>query len=204
MVRSPYLTLGRYDSNMKRRTAIIGAVGLAAMGSVGYFGWQQSTRRAPQANRAIRPATARTAPDIEAFFAAVLPDMAGDDQSMAQWRGRPLVINFWATWCPPCVKEMPDLNRLAQQHPGAQFLGIAIDTASNVTEFVKKIPVSYPIFVAGLGGVGLVRALGNAAGGLPFTVLVRAQGDLGPVILGPVDPDSLSAQVVQLLSGSAI
>jgi len=199
------LALQRYDWFMKRRTAIIGAVGLAAMGSVGYFGWQQSTRRAPQANRAIRPASATAAaPDIEAFFAAVLPDMAGDEQRMAQWRGRALVINFWATWCPPCVKEMPDLNRLAQQHPGAQFLGIAIDTASNVTEFVKKIPVSYPIFVAGLGGVGLVRALGNAAGGLPFTVLVRAQGDLGPVILGPVDPDSLSAQVVQLVSGSAV
>jgi thiol-disulfide isomerase/thioredoxin len=203
MVRSPYLALRRYDSVMKRRTAIIGAVGLAAMGSVGYFGWQQSSRRAPQANRAIRPVTS-TAPDIEAFFAAVLPDMAGDDQPMAQWRGRALVINFWATWCPPCVKEMPDLNRLAQQHPGAQFLGIAIDTASNVTDFVKKIPVSYPIFVAGLGGVSLVRALGNAAGGLPFTVLVRAQGDLGPVILGPVDPDLLSEQVVQLLSGSAV
>jgi|UniRef100_UPI004048A8FA thiol-disulfide isomerase/thioredoxin len=188
---------------MKRRTAIIGALGLAAMGSVGYFGWQQSSRRAPQANRAIRSETA-TSPGIESFFATALPNMAGEEQRMAQWRGRALVINFWATWCPPCVKEMPDLNRLAQQHPGAQFLGIAIDTASNVTEFVKKVPVSYPIFVAGYGGLGLVRALGNVAGGLPFTVLVRAQGDLGPVILGPVDPDSLGAQVAQLVSGSTI
>lgn len=203
MVRSSYLALRRYDAVMKRRTVIIGAVGLVAMGSVGYFGWQQSSRRAPQANRAIRSETVTT-PDIEAFFTAELPDMAGHEQSMAQWRDRPLVINFWATWCPPCVKEMPDLNRLAIQHPGAQFLGIAIDTASNVTEFVKKIPVFYPIFVAGLGGVSLVRALGNAAGGLPFTVLVRSQGDLGPVILGPVVPDSLSAQVVQLISDSAV
>jgi len=186
---------------MKRRTLMIGALGLAAMGGVGYFGWQQSARRAPQANRAMREPTP-VAPDIEAFFNADLPDLDGIDQAMAQWRGRPLVINFWATWCPPCVKEMPDLNRLAQQHPGAQFLGLAIDTAANVKEFVKKIPVSYPIYIAGHGGIGMVRALGNPAGGLPFTVLVRAQGDLGPVILGPVDPDSLSLQVSQLVSGS--
>lgn len=193
----------RYDSIMKRRTLIIGGVSLAAMGSVGYFGWQQSSRRAPQANRAIRRTTPE-APDVEAFFAATLPNVNGSDEPMAQWRDRPLVLNFWATWCPPCVKEMPDLNRLAQAHPGAQFLGIAIDTAANVTEFLKKVPVSYPIFVAGHGGIGLVRALGNPAGGLPFTVLVRAQGDIGPVILGPVDPTSLGAQVGQLVSGSAV
>lgn len=201
MVRPPKLLKRRYDSNMKRRTAIIGVVGLAAMGSLGYFGWQQSSRRAPQANRAMRAPTP-TAPDIEAFFTASLPDLVGQTQSMSQWRNRPLVINFWASWCPPCVKEMPDLNRLSQENPGAQFLGIAVDTAANVTEFVNKVPVSYPIFVAGHGGIGLVRALGNPAGGLPFTVLVRTQGDMGPVILGPIDPDSLGEQVAQLVSGS--
>lgn len=173
------------------------------MAGVGFWGWQQSSRRAPQANSALREPKVVT-PDIEAFFNASLPDMAGVEKTMSQWRGRPLVINFWATWCPPCVKEMPDLNRLAQAHPSAQFLGIAIDTAENVAEFVKKVPVSYPIFVAGHTGIGLVRELGNSAGGLPFTVLVQAKGELGPVILGPVDPKDLDTQISQLVSGSAV
>lgn len=188
---------------MKRRTLLIGGAGLAAMAGVGFWGWQQSTRRAPQANRAIREQKA-TEPDIEAFFKASLPDMEGEAQAMSQWRDRPLVINFWATWCPPCVKEMPDLNRLSKAHPDAQFLGIAVDTADNVAEFVKKVPVSYPIFVAGHEGIGLVRELGNSAGGLPFTVLVKPGGELGPVILGPVDPKSLDVQIGQLVSGSAV
>jgi thiol-disulfide isomerase/thioredoxin len=188
---------------MKRRTLIIGGAGLAAMAGVGYFGWQQSARRAPQANRAIRePKVVKS--DIDAFFQASLPDEQGVTQSMSQWRGQPLVINFWATWCPPCVKEMPDLDHLAQKHPEAKFIGIAVDTAANVTEFLKKIPVGFPIFVAGHGGIHMVRELGNPAGGLPFTVLVRAQGDVGPLILGPVNPEALDLQITKLVSGSAV
>jgi len=182
---------------------MIGGAGLAAMVGVGYFGWQQSARRAPQANRAMREPKAVT-PDMDAFYQASLPDTQGVEQAMSQWRGRPLVINFWATWCPPCVKEMPDLDRLAQKHPEAQFIGVAVDTAANVTEFLKKIPVGFPIFVAGHGGIGMVRELGNPAGGLPFTVLVQAKGEAGPLILGPVDPDALDVQITQLVSGSAV
>jgi len=186
---------------MKRRTVIVGVVGLAAMGLVGWLGWRESSRRAPQANRAIR-AAAPSAPDVEAFFAASLPDVEGVATAMSKWRGEPLVINFWATWCPPCVKEMPDLDALSQAHPKAKILGIAIDTAANVREFMAKIPVSFPIFIAGHTGIDLVRALGNSAGGLPFTVLVNPAGRAVEVILGPVDPVLLGRQIEQLVARS--
>ena len=191
-----------YDLAMKRRTLIVGAAGLASMGAIGWLGWRESSRRAPQANRAMRPPVSN-APDTAAFFAANLPDMEGVVTSMSKWRNEPLVINFWATWCPPCVKEMPDLNELAHANPKARFLGIAIDTSANVREFVTKVPVSYPIFIAGHTGIDLVRALGNPAGGLPFTVLVSPAGRAVEVILGPVDPISLGRQVEQLVAGSA-
>lgn len=186
---------------MKRRTVIVGAGGLAAMGVAGWLGWRESSRRAPQANRAVRQAEPAQ-PDPGALFAASLPDLQGVETPVSRWRGQPLVVNFWATWCPPCVKEMPDLNRLAQAHPQAQFLGIAVDTPQNVTAFVAKVPVGYPILLAGHSGIDLVRALGNPAGGLPFTALVGRDGQVAELILGAVDPDVLSQQVKQLVAGS--
>src|SRR5690606_14057580 len=95
-------------------------------------------------------------------------------------QGRPLLINFWATWCPPCVKEMPELERfhLAQKAHGWTVLGLAIDGPTPVRTFLDKTPVSFPIGLAGFGGTELGAALGNTAGGLPFTVLVDAQGRL--------------------------
>lgn len=189
-------------STMKRRTLIIGATGLGAMAAVGWFGWRESSRKAPQANRAVQM-PAPLDPDPSRLYAAKLPDLQGTDQPLSQWQGRPLVVNFWATWCPPCVKEMPDLNRLAQQYPRAQFLGIAIDAADNVRDFVQKVPVSYPIVIAGHSGIELVRALGNSAGGLPFTVLLKPNGQLHSQIMGAVDPSDLSKQIEQLLASSA-
>lgn len=142
-------------------------------------------------------------PDPQKFFAARLPDLLGDEQSMSQWQGQPLVVNFWATWCPPCVKEIPDLNRLAAKHTGANFLGVAIDTEDNVRKFVVNVPIDYHSVVAGHQGIELVRALGNTAGGLPFTVLFRPDGTIFEVIMGMVDPDSLDQQIGQLVASSA-
>ena len=172
------------------------------MAAVGWFGWRESSRKAPQANRAVQTPVPID-PDPSKFYAAKLSDLQGVEQPLAQWQGRPLVVNFWATWCPPCVKEMPDLNRLAQQYPNAQFLGVAIDAAENVQDFVKKVPVSYPILIAGHAGIELVRALGNSAGGLPFTVLLKSNGQLEGQIMGAVDPVGLAKQIEQLLVSSA-
>lgn len=172
------------------------------MAAVGWLGWRETSRKAPQANRAVQ-VPAPVDPDPSKLFAAKLPDLQGIEQPFSQWKGRPLVVNFWATWCPPCVKEMPDLNRLAQQYLKTQFVGVAIDTADNVQDFVKKVPVSYPIVIAGHSGIELVRALGNSAGGLPFTVLLKPDGQLHGQIMGAVEPADLAERIEQLLASSA-
>lgn len=189
-------------SAMKRRTLIIGAAGLAGMVAAGWLGWRETARKAPQANRAIAP-TVAAEPDPQKFFAARLPDLQGVEQAVSQWRGQPLVVNFWATWCPPCVKEIPDLNRLAAKHGQAKFLGVAVDTADNVRKFVVDIPIDYASVIAGHQGIELVRALGNTAGGLPFTVLFRPDGTIFEVVMGMVDPESLDRQIGQLVASSA-
>jgi len=171
---------------MNRRVFLSGAVGVAVLAGGGWLVWRETSRRAG-AGRA--PAAAGPA----SLYDLTLPDPGGRAQPLAQYRGRPLVVNFWATWCAPCVKEMPDLDTLHRSHPNVQFVGIGVDTADNITRFIKKVPVAYPLLVAGNDGVDIVRGLGNSNGGLPFTVVFDADGGVARRILGPVSVDDLAA-----------
>ncbi|MDP3760204.1 MAG: TlpA disulfide reductase family protein [Ramlibacter sp.] len=117
--------------------------------------------------------------------AAVLWPMSFDTPTgatlaMQSLRGKPLVLNFWATWCPPCVEELPLLDRFYRENAAKswQVVGLAIDQPSAVRKFLERAPVSFPIAIAGLGGTELGHALGNLGGGLPFTVVVGAGGDV--------------------------
>jgi len=97
---------------------------------------------------------------------------------MQSFRGRPLLLNFWATWCAPCVEELPLINDFYRQNKpsGWQVLGLAIDKPAAVLGFLKKIPLDFPVGMAGLAGADLGRGLGNVTGGLPFTVVLGAEG----------------------------
>jgi thiol-disulfide isomerase/thioredoxin len=150
---------------------------------------------------ASAPWLARAAGNADAaaeLLAQTWPDGHGRAQSMAQWKGRPLLVNFWATWCAPCVREMPELDALGKRHAGVQFVGLAVDTAANVGKFVAKIPVSYPVLITGPGSIDLMRRLGNGPGGLPFTVVLGADGRIRKQILGPVDPAALDGLLSSL------
>ena len=99
---------------------------------------------------------------------------------MQTFQGRPLLINFWATWCPPCVEELPLINAFFRQNTskGWQVLGLAIDQPSAVRSFLARTPVSFPIGLAGLEGAGLGKSLGNASGALPFSVVLSGKGEV--------------------------
>lgn len=134
------------------------------------------------------------------FYAQAFPDLQGQDHDFTQFLGKPVVLNFWATWCPPCVKEMPDLDALHTAHKDVQFVGLAVDTESNVRKFGEKVQVGYPLLVAGHGGIKLMRQLGNKQGGLPFTVVFDAKGNVIKRILGQIEPDELEQFIKGLAS----
>jgi thiol-disulfide isomerase/thioredoxin len=114
--------------------------------------------------------------------------------AVAGLRGRPLLINFWATWCPPCIEELPLLDSFYRQNAanGWQVLGLAIDKKNPVQDFLRRMPVSFPMAMAGIEGIELTRSLGNTAGGLPFSVLLGADGRVLKRKIGKISAQELS------------
>lgn len=165
---------------MKRRGLLAGGVATAALAGAGLAWWQ------------LRDAPAQD--DVAAAFwlqSWEMPD--GGTLAATGLRGRPLLLNFWATWCPPCVDELPMLDEFFRsgRDQGWQVLGLAIDQPSAVRAFLATRPLAFPIGLAGLGGTELARELGNAKGGLPFSVLFDREGRLVERKLGRLLPQDL-------------
>ena len=117
----------------------------------------------------------------------------GGSLAMQSLKGRPLLVNFWATWCPPCVEELPLLDAFFRENQpkGWQVVGLAVDQPSAVRTFLGRTPVSFPVGMAGLGGTELAKSLGNLAGGLPFSVVLGADGTVRHRRMGRVNADDL-------------
>ncbi len=130
---------------------------------------------------------------VPLLYSQTLPDARDVATPIASLKGRPLVVNFWATWCPPCVEEMPELSALQAELSGAgvQVIGIGVDSASNIRQFASTRDFAYPLLVAGAAGIELSRRLGNGAGGLPFTVVIDANGQVVARMLGRFDLNRL-------------
>ncbi len=130
-----------------------------------------------------------------------LPDVGGKVHRAAEWDGQVLVINFWATWCPPCVREMPALNELylAHKDKGFAVIGIALDAADDVEQFIDPMGIDYPVLVAEEEGLELARAYGNRLGVLPYTVVVDRDGRIRAVHPGEIHREQAEEYLKDLL-----
>jgi thiol-disulfide isomerase/thioredoxin len=176
---------------MASRTTIIAVIiaGTLALGAGIYFG----------TGRHDVDSGAR--PSAETLLALTLPDLAGQQQSLAQWKGKLLIVNFWATWCAPCREEMPEFVRAQKEFggKGLQFVGIAADEADKVRQFAGDIGLNYPALIGGYGAMELSRTLGNGLMALPFTIIVGRDGAIIHTQLGPLKSDQLRLMIEKFI-----
>jgi thiol-disulfide isomerase/thioredoxin len=113
-----------------------------------------------------------------ALMAVRLADVEGRQQPLDQWRGKVLVVNFWATWCEPCREEIPAFVKLQEKYRarGLQFVGIAIDQRDKIQIFAQQFGINYPVLLGGIDAVEISRQSGNRVGALPFTVVLDRHG----------------------------
>ena len=166
-----------------RRRWLLGAVAGAAACAGAGLAWYRYT---PQA----------LAPSLESdFWQQVFASPQGLPLKMADLRGKPLLLNFWATWCPPCVEELPLLSGFYQKNArnGWQVLGLAVDQLEPVKQFLTRAPVAFPVARSGMPGVELSKSMGNLSGGLPFTVVMGSDGQVAQRKMGKVSPADLLA-----------
>ncbi len=132
---------------------------------------------------------------VDRLGALKLGDSNGNAMPFSAWRGKLLVVNFWATWCAPCREEMPAFSRLAGRlrDRGVQFVGISIDSAENVRTYLKEVPIDYPLLVGGADAIQVSSDLGNASQGMPFTVIFAPDGTLITRKLGAYKEAELEA-----------
>jgi thiol-disulfide isomerase/thioredoxin len=115
-----------------------------------------------------------------------MTDINGQTRHISEWDGQIILLNFWATWCPPCLKEIPGFIELQAQYgdQGFQIIGIAIDDEDAVREFAEEMKINYPLIAAELDGVGLANRYGSRSGGLPYSVIINRDGEISDKITG--------------------
>ncbi|MGH8735846.1 MAG: TlpA family protein disulfide reductase [Burkholderiales bacterium] len=169
----------------RRKVLLVGAIGVAAAsaGALAGFG----LLRYEHARRALQ--------EVE------FTDLQGKTRRLAEWRGKVVLCNFWATWCQPCRKEIPMLVALSKEMAAkdVEIVGIAIDSAVKVAEFAKDYKVSYPLLVAGPNGIDLMRAAGNQIGGLPYTAFLDRQGRIAYRTLGELKKVEVLDRLAKML-----
>lgn len=179
---------------MKARTIVLFAVvaGLSAAAGVSYHLWSRGSGTGPA-----------MAPDavVERVLSTRATDVKGGTQSLEQWRGQVLVVNYWATWCAPCREEIPGFVRLQERYGsrGLQFVGIAIDQPDKVAEFASEFRINYPLLLGGLETIDLLRQAGNRAGVLPYTLVIDRKGKLASREQGGLNEAKLESIIQPLL-----
>ncbi len=141
-------------------------------------------------------------PDPGLLFASTLDNPQRQAVAIKRYQGKPLVVNFWARWCPPCRAEIPELNDFQRRYAGKiQVLGIGLeDNPELVSAFVREYAMTYPVLLARDQAIPLMKSLGNTQGGLPYTVFIDARGRIVGHKLGLLRSADLEAAARQLLA----
>jgi thiol-disulfide isomerase/thioredoxin len=183
---------------MSRSTtlALVTTVALASAGAGLYTSYATNANAAPPAANLSQ--TQRAA--LAKLLSLDLPDAKGTQQPFSAWKGKVLVVNFWATWCPPCRKEIPAFSALSRKYAGkgVQFVGVSIDTAKNDAGFQAKQAVDYPLVIGDPSLVQLTEELGNSAQGLPFTLVIDRSGNISLIKLGELSEQELDRKLTEL------
>ena len=174
---------------MKRHFRLIASITALLFVALGAVIAQQKFAPAPATDHAVQQ-----------LWALKLKDSQSKEQALQQWQGKIVVLNFWATWCKPCVQEMPELQALHQElkAKNVQLLGIGIDSPSNISEFAQKHQISYPLFAAGMEGTALSTSFGNQVGGLPYTALIDQNGKIAKTYMGRINIEELRRDIQAL------
>ncbi len=132
---------------------------------------------------------------VQNFWAQSFERPEGGTLSMKELQGKPLLINFWATWCPPCIEELPLIDAFFNQNKAKslQVVGLAVDQPSMVRRYLSQKPLSFPVGLAGFNGTELGKTLGNTQSVLPFSVIFDAKGGLLAQKAGKLEQSDLDA-----------
>lgn len=183
---------------MKKNLSLVlfALIGLLALGG-GYYAYQHNRAQSAPVSASVDSSDAAAT-----LFKAGFKDLAGIRQPLSQWRGKVLVVNFWATWCPPCRTEIPEFIKLQTKYgaQGLQFVGIAIDETAKVQAFSDQMGMNYPVLVGDLDAVALSQATGNRLGGLPYTLILDRTGKVVATELGGLNTAKLEAILKPLLA----
>ncbi|MBP7131386.1 MAG: TlpA family protein disulfide reductase [Aquabacterium sp.] len=183
---------------MRRALLISASTGAVCAGV--WQAWQHLTHPTP----ATHPSDLIVGDQLTAaFWQQHFNTPTGTPLAWSDLKGHPIVLNFWATWCPPCVREMPELDRFQREFAPKNWkvVGLAVDEAEPVRKFLTKVGVGFDIGVAGFDGTRLAQALGNTTAGLPFTVLIDAQSRVRHRLTGATDLAQLAKQARRIHPG---
>ena len=174
-----------------------------ASSTAGYYLYKYNSRTSWPESGQIQPAKGLNPKDVTGQLRPEfsLTDIHGEVRHIREWDGRVIAINFWATWCPPCLKEIPEFIALQNKYSkqGLQFLGIALQSAAEVTDFVNSQGINYPVLVGELEVIELASTLGNDMGTLPYTVIIDRKQRISFVKNGQLDSAQAEAVITSLL-----
>jgi len=166
---------------------------VAAFVAVGWLrGWLGTGQGAPESGEGQRPAF-------------TLPDLDGTPHSIDEWDGKIIVLNFWATWCPPCVDEVPELAAVQRKlgDRGVQVVGVAADEPKNIRLFLKQVQVPYPVLHGQAAAFRALKAYGNPRGTLPYTVIIDRRGVVRRTVKHALDRVELERMLAPLLAAAS-